>query len=928
LLAACAISLTDAHAASYPPNTTMSTLSAVPTAPALPAYRTPISEPNGFGTTITRITDQTAFNSTSTSIRHHYAKNQAWNFDGTRAMLTSSGNPLLDGNTYEIVRSSNTFTPSFTRWSSVDPNVLYKIDAGNEWRKITISPSTTTQTTTVEYTFTGFKGMNIGPSEGNISIGDQYVALAANKTSGSPNGDSDLWVVIYDIQNEVIKSVTPFYNRDADLDWVSMSQSGNYVVFRWKGANPGVEVYTLPATNGDPLVFGRQLTPSGSHGDLGYDSAGYEVWVAAEYDTTNYPTVAISTYRLDNAQQTTQLLSGGAGSPFRPGHVSCRNYKRPGWAYITTMKASTASPPNPAQTCKEVFALKLDGSGTVQRFGWTYNNYISGHYPSESQGVPNPDGTKVMFGSNWGGTSTSDIVYSYVAEWAQTPSSNTYQAENATLSGAVIESNYTGYNGTGFVNYGTTGSVQFTGVAGLGGGGKILTIRYSNGGTATRTGQVVVNGGSPVTINQPVTGSWSTWANLVLPITLNNNSTNTITVSSTGSDLGNIDQITVTNGQPVFTTQPSSQTVNAGSNVSFTVAATGSPTPTYQWQKNGVNISGATSATLSLSSVQASNAGSYVAIATNSSGVTSSNAATLTVNSSPPAITTQPSGQTVTAGANVTLSVVATGSPTLTYQWKRNGTNVSGGTSSTLSLNNIQPSTGGTYSVVVTNSAGSVTSNNAVVVVNVPPSITTQPSGQTVTAGANVTLSVVATGSPAPTYQWKRNGTNVSGGTSSTLSLNNIQPSTGGTYSVVVTNSAGSVTSNNAVVVVNVLTYQAEDATLSGGSVAESNNAGYNGTGFVNSSTTGGSILFTNVNGQGGGSKTLVIRYALGKPDRTGQLVVNGGTPVSLTTPDTGAFTTWVTMNVPITLNNNSTNTIAINTNGNDLGNIDEITIQ
>jgi hypothetical protein len=87
-------------------------------------------------------------------------------------------------------------------------------------------------------------------------------------------------------------------------------------------------------------------------------------------------------------------------------------------------------------------------------------------------------------------------------------------------------------------------------------------------------------------------------------------------------------------------------------------------------------------------------------------------------------------------------------------------------------------------------------------------------------------------------------------------------------------------------------------------------------------------MLFTNVNGQGGGTKTLRIRYSNGSTDRTGQLVVNGGTPVSLTTPSTGAFSTWVTMDVTITLNNNSTNTIAINSTGNDLGNIDEITIQ
>jgi pectate lyase len=210
------------------------------------------------------------------------------------------------------------------------------------------------------------------------------------------------------------------------------------------------------------------------------------------------------------------------------------------------------------------------------------------------------------------------------------------------------------------------------------------------------------------------------------------------------------------------------------------------------------------------------------------------------------------------------------------------------------------------------------------------PTITSQPSSQTVSVGANVTFSVTASGSPAPTYQWRKNGTNISGATSSTLTLPNVQTSSAGNYSVVVSNSAGSVTSNTAVLTVNSSsspTYQAENATLSGGSVFESSNAGWNGTGYVNSSLSGGSMLFNNVDGLGGGTKTLTIRYANGIAAMTGQLIVNGGTPVNITTPTTGSWTTWTTMNVTVTLNNNTTNTIELRSNGQDLGNIDQITI-
>jgi hypothetical protein len=122
-------------------------------------------------------------------------------------------------------------------------------------------------------------------------------------------------------------------------------------------------------------------------------------------------------------------------------------------------------------------------------------------------------------------------------------------------------------------------------------------------------------------------------------------------------------------------------------------------------------------------------------------------------------------------------------------------------------------------------------------------------------------------------------------------------------------------------------TLQAESAVLAGGTVAETTNAGYHGTGYANSSTTGGTITFNNVNGEGGGAKSLAIRYANGTTAaRAGNLVVNGVT-TGISFQPTGAWTTWSTLNVGITLNNNSTNTIQFASTGSDLGNIDEITI-
>ncbi|MCX6929071.1 MAG: immunoglobulin domain-containing protein, partial [Verrucomicrobia bacterium] len=250
---------------------------------------------------------------------------------------------------------------------------------------------------------------------------------------------------------------------------------------------------------------------------------------------------------------------------------------------------------------------------------------------------------------------------------------------------------------------------------------------------------------------------------------------------------------------PVITTQPVSQTVAAGVNVTFTVVAAGTAPLSYQWQKTGVSIAGDTSATLTLTSVTTANAGNYTVTVSNAAGSVTSATATLTVNAGAvlPTITTQPVSQTVIAGANVTFSVVATGTAPLSYQWQQNGVNLTGAIAAGLSLTGVTTADAGSYRVIVSNAAGSVTSTAATLTVNtsaVAPTITTQPVSQTVNTGVNVTFTVVATGTAPLSYQWRLNGTNLPGATSATLTLNSVTAANAGSYSVRVRNSAGSVT--------------------------------------------------------------------------------------------------------------------------------------
>src|ERR1019366_6702124 len=151
---------------------------------------------------------------------------------------------------------------------------------------------------------------------------------------------------------------------------------------------------------------------------------------------------------------------------------------------------------------------------------------------------------------------------------------------------------------------------------------------------------------------------------------------------------------------------------------------------------------------------------------------------------------TEKRSRSVTQGSNVIFSVVPSGTAPFGYQWTFNGTNLIGATSSILSLTSVQTADAGSYSVTVTNVAGSITSSNATLTVNVPAGIDTQPLSQVVTQGSNVVFSVVANGTAPFGYQWTFNGTNLIGATSSILSLTSVQTAGAGSYSVTVTNVA------------------------------------------------------------------------------------------------------------------------------------------
>ena len=165
-----------------------------------------------------------------------------------------------------------------------------------------------------------------------------------------------------------------------------------------------------------------------------------------------------------------------------------------------------------------------------------------------------------------------------------------------------------------------------------------------------------------------------------------------------------------------------------------------------------------------------------------------------------PAISSQPSSQTVNSGQTATFSVVASGTAPLSYQWKKSGTTISGATSASYTTPATTSSDNSSqFEVSVSNSAGSVISSAAMLNVNSAPSITTQPASQTVSVGQPVTFAVVASGTAPLSYQWQRGGANIAGANSASYTTAAVALSDNSSqFQVVVSNMAGSITSTAA----------------------------------------------------------------------------------------------------------------------------------
>ncbi len=244
------------------------------------------------------------------------------------------------------------------------------------------------------------------------------------------------------------------------------------------------------------------------------------------------------------------------------------------------------------------------------------------------------------------------------------------------------------------------------------------------------------------------------------------------------------------------------QAAAVGTDITIAPNVSGVPTPALQWQKDGSNLTGQTSATLSIPDAQSGDSGQYCLIASNAAGVVT-NCMTLTIGSDVAPTITGLTDQTVVQGNTGTFAASVSGVPVPTLQWRENGSDIPGATGSSLILTNVQFAQNGyTYSLVASNNAG-VTVSNATLYVLVPVSITVQPQNVVVTNTQSASFSVTASGVPAPAYQWTKDGSPIANATNATFSIASAAPADMGTYAVVVSNVVNSVTSSNATLIVN-----------------------------------------------------------------------------------------------------------------------------
>ncbi len=365
---------------------------------ARPQYLQPVRDPI-FGTHITRVTDpQGAIPGLDLSwgpvARHHYSRDQAWNADQSLLLLNkgTKGALFLDGRTYKPLFQRR--TPGKVRWHPTRPELLvYASDNQIGTWAPNVDPQKDVITPLA--TFHGYSELSIGKDEGTLSDDGKLVALLARDSSGATV------VFAFDLQSN--KRFDDIVLTGRNIDSASISPRGNYIIVKGDdldsngGADDQNQVYSLTGRKVGSLWSQRHRP---GHYDLTIDSQGDQVAVGI---SKSPPDAGLVIKRRLSDGRVTRLTNHGWAS-----HTSTRNIRRRGWAYVTYRRQYDTVTKRPFYD--EIVAVSLDGvrddgSYDIHRLAHTHAMIPpppQDDYKTEQHGSVSPDGTKVIFGSNWG----------------------------------------------------------------------------------------------------------------------------------------------------------------------------------------------------------------------------------------------------------------------------------------------------------------------------------------------------------------------------------------------------------------------------------------------------------------------------------------------------------------------------------------------
>ena len=325
--------------------------------------------------------------------------------------------------------------------------------------------------------------------------------------------------------------------------------------------------------------------------------------------------------------------------------------------------------------------------------------------------------------------------------------------------------------------------------------GQSVTLNVAATGTGTLSYQWYLNG-VPL-VDDGVTIQGATSPQCVVVVNFNTKGVYSVAVTNAGgTTLAPTTVLVQVKDLPQITVHPTPRTVNPGDSVEFAVQASGQEPFEYQWLLNGEEIEGAIAQTLLLDPVAEADEGLYSVRVSNEAGEAVSNGALLSVNDPVSFALAQFSpfpnaylGQTISFTVTHDGTPRGSGAP-FTYQWRKGGQPIDGGTAATLTLANASELMEGSYDVIVTNGVNSRTSGAVVLNLSDPePAIEVQPLiTQTLLSGEALSLSVQALGRPPLTYTWKRDGAIVASGASATLLIPQSAVTDGGIYVCEVSN--------------------------------------------------------------------------------------------------------------------------------------------